>query len=197
MRKIIGLTGGIACGKSTVSAYLQKKGAIIVDADEITHELLQPQGALYNAYVEHWGSQVVESDGSLNRRKVGQLAFSDKQEKEWMNATAHPIIKETILQKLAEIKKGLIIFDVPLLFEAGWDKATNGNCVVFVTPDVQLRRLIARNGYSKEEAMARINAQMPLAEKKRRADWLIDNSGTLAKTYQQVEKLWQEWNAWC
>lgn len=193
MRKIIGLTGGIACGKSTVSAYLRQKGAKIVDADVITHELLAPKGALYRAYVEHWGSQILNEDETLNRRQVGQLAFASDEEKAWLNATAHPLIKQAILQELAAIKSGLIILDVPLLFEAGWDKITDGNCVVYVTAEVQLQRLIARNHYSEQEALARIHAQMPLDEKKRRADWLIDNSGSLAETYRQADSLWQRW----
>lgn len=193
MRKIIGLTGGIACGKSTVSRYLAQKGAQIVDADQIAHELSEPNGALYEAYQNHWGKQVLLADGTLNRRKVGQLAFANYQEKNWLNHTAHPVIKEAIERKLSAIKSGVIILDVPLLFEAGWDKITDGNCVVFVIREIQLQRLIARNGYTRQEALNRINAQMPLNEKKRRADWLIDNSGSLEETYRQADTLWQKW----
>lgn len=193
MRKIIGLTGGIACGKSTVSRYLAQKGAQIVDADQIAHELSEPNGALYEAYQKHWGKQILLADGTLNRRKVGQLAFANAQEKNWLNHTAHPVIKEAIERKISAIKSGVIILDVPLLFEAGWDKITDGNCVVFVTREIQLQRLIARNGYTRQEALNRINAQMPLNEKKRRADWLIDNSGSLEETYRQADTLWQKW----
>ena len=193
MRNIIGLTGGIACGKSTVSRYLAQKGAQIVDADKITHELLQPQGALYEAYRAHWGEQVLQADGSLNCRKVGQIAFASPKEKAWLNQTAHPLIQKAMLERLNSIKSGLIILDVPLLFEAGWDKITNGSCVVFVTAEVQLQRLIARNGYTRQEALDRINAQMPLTEKKRRATWLIDNSGSLEATYRQADALWKQW----
>lgn len=193
MCKIIGLTGGIACGKSTVSHYLAQKGAQIVDADQTAHELLEPNGALYEAYQKHWGKQVLLADGTLNRRKVGQLAFANAQEKNWLNHTAHPIIKEAIERKISVIKSGVIILDVPLLFEAGWDKITDGNCVVFVIREIQLQRLIARNGYTRQEALNRINAQMPLNEKKRRADWLIDNSGSLEETYRQADTLWQKW----
>lgn len=193
MRKIIGLTGGIACGKSTVSRYLAQKGAQIVDADQIAHELSEPNGALYEAYQKHWGKQILLADGTLNRRKVGQLAFANAQEKNWLNHTAHPVIKEAIERKISAIKSGVIILDVPLLFEAGWDKITDRNCVVFVTREIQLQRLIARNGYTRQEALNRINAQMPLNEKKRRADWLIDNSGSLEETYRQADTLWQKW----
>ena len=194
--KIIGLTGGIASGKSTVSAYLRKKGASIIDADAIAHELLEPGKTLYEAYRQHFGEKILLPDGKLNRRAIGQQVFSDPVEREWIGAAAHPLIKQEICQWVKQYraeKKSLIVLDVPLLFESGWDKMAEKVCLVYVEEKIQLERLMKRNGYGREEAEARIAAQMSLEEKKKRADCLIDNSGSLSSTLRQVDNLWKEW----
>ena len=194
--KIIGLTGGIASGKSTVSAYLQEKGASIIDADAIAHELLAPGKPLYEAYRQHFGDKILLSDGQLDRRVIGKLVFSDPAEREWIDATAHPLIQHEICQRVRQYqaeKKSLIVLDVPLLFESGWDKMAEKVCLVYAEEKIQQERLMKRNGYGREEAAARIAAQMPLEEKKKRADCLIDNSGSLPSTLRQVNRLWKEW----
>ncbi|WP_033170815.1 dephospho-CoA kinase [Selenomonas sp. ND2010] len=194
--KIIGLTGGIASGKSTVSAYLQEKGASIIDADGIAHELLEPGRPLYEAYRNHFGEKILLPDGTLDCRAIGQLVFSDPIERKWLNATAHPLIQQEICQRLQRYqaeKKSVIVLDVPLLFESGWDKMAEKVCLVYVEEKIQLARLMKRNGYGREEAAARIAAQMPWEEKKKRADCLIDNSGSLSSTLRQVDDLWKEW----
>ncbi|MCR5438839.1 MAG: dephospho-CoA kinase [Selenomonas sp.] len=194
--KIIGLTGGIASGKSTVSAYLQKKGASIIDADGIAHELLAPGKPLYEVYRNHFGEKILLPDGGLNRRVIGQRVFSDPGERQWIDATAHPLIQQEICRRVKRYqreKKSLIVLDVPLLFESGWDKMAEKVCLVYVEEKIQLARLMKRNGYGREEAAARIAAQMPLEEKKKRADCLIDNSGSLSSTLRQVDNLWKEW----
>lgn len=194
--KVIGLTGGIASGKSTVSRYLREKGAAILDADAIAHALAEPGGSLYLAYRQHFGAAVLQEDGQLNRAAIGKIVFSQPEERAWIDRSAHPLIQAEIKRQLAEKKRQdvpLIVLDVPLLFESGWDKMTEENCLVDVSEAVQLARLMKRDGYDEQAARARIAAQMPLAEKRRRADRLIDNNGDLPATLRQVDRLWKEW----
>ena len=194
--KIIGLTGGIASGKSTVSQYLYSKGAVILDADRIAHELTEPGGRLYKAYLDHFGAAILFPDGRINRAAVGKRVFSRPFEKQWLDSVSHPLILEEIERRILikkEEQPALIVLDIPLLFETGWDKMAEENCLVYVDEDVQLERLMLRNGYSREEAAARIRAQMPLQEKKKWADRLIDNNGSLPSTLRQVDILWKEW----
>lgn len=194
--KVIGLTGGIASGKSTVSRYLREKGAAILDADAIAHALAEPGGSLYLAYRQHFGAAVLQEDGQLNRAAIGKIVFSQPEERAWIDRSAHPLIQAEIKRQLAEKKRQdvpLIVLDVPLLFESGWDKMTEENCLVDVSEAVQLARLMQRDGYDEQAARARIAAQMPLAEKRRRADRLIDNNGDLPATLRQVDLLWKEW----
>ena len=196
MSLVIGLTGGIASGKSTAAKYLQSLGASIVDADAIALALTQIDAPLYKAYCEHFGKKCLYSDGSLNRRQIGEIVFADESERQWLNETAQPIIRQTIMQKIALGKaqnEAIIILDIPLLFETDWYKKTAGNVLVYVDEITQLNRLQARNGYSLEEARNRIKAQMPLATKKALADWLVDNNDTVDKMQAQLYALWQLW----
>lgn len=196
MSLVIGLTGGIASGKSTAAKYLQSLGASIIDADAIALALTQIDAPLYKAYCEHFGKTCLYPDGSLNRRQIGEIVFADESERQWLNETAQPIIRQTIMQKIALGKaqnEAIIILDIPLLFETDWYKKTAGNVLVYVDEITQLNRLQARNGYSLEEAQNRIKAQMPLATKKALADWLVDNNDTVDKMQAQLYALWQLW----
>ncbi|MCR5757562.1 MAG: dephospho-CoA kinase [Selenomonas sp.] len=196
MARLIGLTGGIASGKSTLSRFFQEKGAAVISADELALALAAPGQSLYRLYLEHFGSRVLRADGSLDRRAVGRLVFGNEAELRWLDEHSHPLLKQAMLQEIQlQQQKNfpVIILDVPLLFEAGWDKITEENCLVFVDEATQLARLMRRNGYDEAEARARIAAQMPLAEKKRRADTFIDNNGSLAESFAQAEKIWKEW----
>ncbi len=196
MSLVIGLTGGIASGKSTAAKYLQSLGASIIDADAIALALTQIDAPLYKAYCEHFGKKCLYPDGSLNRRQIGEIVFADESERQWLNETAQPIIRQTIMQKIALGKaqnEAIIILDIPLLFETDWYKKTAGNVLVYVDEITQLNRLQARNGYSLEEAQNRIKAQMPLATKKALADWLVDNNDTVDKMQAQLYALWQLW----
>ena len=121
--KRIGLTGGIACGKSTASAILRRFGAPIIDADAIAHRLMEPGGPLYEAYRAHFGAGVIRPDGQLDRRRIGQIAFADPAEKRWLDAAAHPVIRAAMQQELAEAEAAgvpVAVLDIPLLFETGW-----------------------------------------------------------------------------
>lgn len=193
--KIIGLTGGIACGKSTVSKVLKDCGARIVDADAIAHELSQPNQPIFHAYVELFGPEIVTPEGTLDRAEIARRVFSDTALRDKMNARVHPIIRAVVEDCLdAAHMAGIpaVVLDVPLLFEAGWDALTTDTWVVSLPPSEQLARLLARDHTMDEaEARARIDAQMSLAEKCMRADVVIDNSGTRDETKKCVEKLWK------
>ena len=193
--RIIGLTGGIACGKSTVSNVLKDCGARIVDADAIAHELSRPNQTIFHAYVELFGPEIVTPEGTLDRAEIARRVFSDTVLRDKMNARVHPIIRAAAEDRLDAAHMdgtAVVVLDVPLLFEAGWDALTNDTWVVALPPEEQLARLLARDHTMDEaEARARIAAQMPLAEKCMRADVVIDNSGTREETKERVEKLWE------
>lgn len=190
---IIGLTGGIASGKSTVSGHLASLGAAIIDADKIAARLAEPGEALYKAYVEHFGARVVQADGRLDRRQVGRLTFADPAEKFWVDQVSHPLIRSEVERQLSTGRPGAVqVLDVPLLFEAQWDKLADVIWLVYVRPEIQLARLIKRNAYSEAEARQRIASQMPLEEKRVLADVVIDNSGSRQTTLEQVDRLWEE-----
>lgn len=190
----IGLTGGIASGKSTVSQILRELGASIIDADEIARMLAAPNQPLYQAILAQFGTAVLCEDGSLNRQTLGDMVFADPDCKKKLDALAHPLIQEELMRQLmaAENNAPVIVLDVPLLFEAGWEKLADECWVVYVDLETQRKRLMARNGYSTIQAQERIASQMPLEEKCRRASFIIDNTRDLAYTRKQVLKRWQE-----
>lgn len=194
--KIIGLTGGIACGKSTVSAELRALGAAIIDADALAHELSQPHQPIYNAYVERFGREIVTVDGTLDRAAIARRVFADTALRAEVEAIAHPIIRSAAEERLRVARdenKRAAVLDVPLLFEAGWDALADETWVVALPREEQLARLLARDkAMDAGEARARIAAQMPLAEKCARADVVIDNSGTVEEIREYIGKLWKE-----
>ena len=194
--KIIGLTGGIACGKSTVSTELRAHGAAIIDADALAHELSQPHQPIYNAYVERFGSEIVAADGTLDRAAIARRVFADPAVRAEVEAIAHPIIRSAAEERLRAARdenKRAAVLDVPLLFEAGWDALADETWVVALPHEEQLARLLARDtSMDAGEARARIAAQMPLAEKCARADVVIDNSGTVEEIREYIGKLWKE-----
>ena len=190
--KVIGLTGGIASGKSTVSGFLREKfGAVILDADEVAREIAEPNKPLWKAFVSRYGKEkVLGPDGTLAREAVAEIVFRDASERAWMDSAAHPLIKQRILDRLAECKETgekIVVLDVPLLYEAGWEKIPDEVWVVYVEPKTQLQRLMHRNKLSEALARKRIESQIPIEEKKRRADVIIDNNGTREETIAQVQ----------
>ena len=194
--KIIGLTGGIACGKSTVSTELRARGAAIIDADALAHELSQPHQPIYNAYVERFGREIVTANGALDRAAIARRVFADPAVRAEVDAIAHPLIRmaaEERLRAARDENKRAAVLDVPLLFEAGWDALADETWVVSLPREEQLKRLLARDKAMDEgEARARIAAQMPLAEKCARADVIVDNSGTKEEIREYIGKLWKE-----
>ena len=189
---IIALTGGIASGKSTVSRRLKKLGATVVDADATTARLQEPGAPVWRAYVAHFGERILLENGALNRPMIANIIYGDERERMAVNAMAHPLVKGAMYEEAAAASDcPAIIFDVPLLFEIGWEKEFAAIWLVYVPPEKQLVRLMRRNNIADEEEARRIiTAQMPLDEKRARADIVIDNGGNLRRTYAQVDAAW-------
>ena len=186
----IGLTGSIACGKSTVSAYLRETGIPVVDADAISHALTAPGGVALPALRDAFGDAIF--DGSiLNRRALGSLVFSVSSQLERLNAILHPMIIAEIRAQLDALERThpLVVGDVPLLFECGMEHLFDRIWVVSVPQDVQIVRIMERDHLTEEEAMQRISAQMPLCEKESRADAVICSDGPIEATQAQVRAL--------
>jgi len=190
---LIGLTGGIACGKSTVSAMLVKHNALLVDADQVARDVVEPGETALLQIAEEFGSNVLNSDGSLNRKQLGAIVFSDSDKLRQLEQITHPAIRARMLHSIELYKQqqpeALIVADIPLLYETNQVHLYEGILVVYIPRELQIERLMNRNGITKEEAEARIALQMDIEEKKRRADWVIDNSSTLESTEQQVVSL--------
>lgn len=194
---IIGLTGSIASGKSTVSNMLKDKGYPIVDADKIARQVVEPGTPVIKEIAEHFGDEVLNEDGSLNREKLGERIFKSEEERKKLNSIIHPAIRnEMIRQKEQWISNGAgtVILDIPLLFESKLQSFVEKIIVVSVTPEIQKQRLIARNELNEQEAIDRINSQLPMVEKEAGADAVIDNNGTIEETKMQVETLLDKWN---
>lgn len=188
--KIIGLTGGIASGKSTVTSMLRENGYTVIDTDKIAWQLSEPQQPLWQAYFARYGTQVINADASLNRQAVASIVFASSEEKAWMDSTAHPMIRSAVEQAIESAKKSgeaVVFLDVPLLYEVGWDKMADVVWLVYVDEQVQLNRLMARNNFAEAEAKRRIAAQMPMREKRARAEIVIDNNGSLTELEEQVK----------
>ncbi|ACL69247.1 dephospho-CoA kinase [Halothermothrix orenii] len=191
---IIGLTGGIASGKSTVSNILKELGACIIDADRIAHKILKKGQPGWRGVVGYFGTDIIDDKGEIDRKKLGKLVFNKPEERKKLEKITHPIIISQIKDEIVSLKNkcNLIILDAPLLFEANLDRLVDRVWVVYVDRDIQLRRLQERDGLSREEAILRIETQMPLKEKARLADIVIDNNGSIKKLKKQVIKHWRE-----
>lgn len=194
---IIGLTGGIATGKSTVARLLAARGLTVIDADQVAREVVQPGEEALNDIVHLFGEDMLQEDGTLDRKRLGKRIFGDSEARKQLEAILHPRIRKRMMEKIQNALKthhDPIIVDVPLLFETGWDRLTDANIVVTAPPDVQLKRLMARDTLSEEEAKQRIQAQWPLEEKVKRADWVIDNHGDLNFLNHEVDRLIEQWH---
>ncbi len=189
------MTGGIASGKSTVSERLRRLGAVIVDADGIAREIVKQGKPAWQDIVEWLGPGVLSPGGGLDRSRLGDLVFRDAAARRKLESITHPRIREAALRALAEADRAgrpVAVIDVPLLFEAGWDKLADETWVVYVDPATQLDRLMKRDGLTAEQAKARIDAQMSLEEKTRLADVVIDNSKDPENTGRQVDEAWRQ-----
>lgn len=190
---ILGVTGGIATGKSTVTRALAELGAAVVSADEVARDVVRP-GPVLEQLVKRFGTRILLPDGTLDRRTLGDIVFADAAARADLNGIMHPAIIAEVERRLAELTRRqvpLIVYEAPLLFEAGGEKRVDAVLVVLADPPGQLARLVARDGRGEADARARIAAQLPLADKVARADYLIDNSGSPEETSAQVNALYR------
>lgn len=192
--KAIGLTGGIASGKSTVSQYLKDRGYQVLDADQLVHELQQKEGRLYQALLAYFGPVILDEAGNLDRPQLSQLIFSSPETLRKSSELQDHIIRQELRQRYEDLKRKQSVFfmDIPLLYERQYEGWFDKVWLVYVNSDQQLSRLMARNKLSKEEALDRIQAQMSLEEKRVLADAVVDNSGNLTETYSQLDKLLED-----
>jgi dephospho-CoA kinase len=193
--RVVGLTGGIGSGKSSVARLLAKLGASVIDADQISREVVEPGRPALRKIVDRFGPEVLDSNGRLDRKRLAQIVFADEAARADLNAIVHPAVAERTQEEIAaRAAQGakLVVYDVPLLYETGLERAFPWVIVVHVPPEVQRRRIEARDLLSPDEIEARIRAQMPLAEKMKRATYLVDNSGTLEETEEIVKALYEK-----
>lgn len=191
MGKIIGITGGIASGKSTVTNFLRQKGFEVVDADALVHQLQKPGGRLFQILVEYFGEKVLLENGELDRPLLASLIFSNSEEREWSKETQGKIIREelgSLRDKLAKTED-VFFMDIPLLFEQDYASWFDETWLVYVSRDTQLDRLMNRDQLSKESAETRLASQWPLEEKKKFATYILDNNGSREQLLSQVVTL--------
>ena len=188
---LIGLTGGIGSGKSTVSALLGARGAVIIDADAITRELQQPGTEVFSAIVERFGTEILAADGTLDRAAVADLVFNDPDALKDLTGIVHPAVGLEIARRLeaAQNTDHLVVLDVPLLVESGRDDMA-GLVVVDVDPEIAIARLVEQRGMRESDARARMANQVPREERLAKADVVIDNSGTTGDLAAQIDELW-------
>jgi len=192
---VLGITGGPATGKSLVTAEFGRLGAIVVDADIIAREVLTPGRAEFEAMVSAFGKSILKSDGSLDRKALANIVFSDYGRLAELTAITRPAIVKIIEERIAGFRNGgqtgVLVLDAPLLFESGLAEDVDRIVVVFTDEALQVTRLMERDGLGREEALSRIGAQMSLAEKKKDARYLIDNNGPCEETLRQVRELYE------
>ncbi len=190
----IGLTGGIACGKSTVSEMLVRRGAILVDADRIAREVVEPGSPVLAQVASRFGQAVLNPDGTLHRKKLGDIIFADEFARKELEGILHPPIRKLMRERMEHGEKlhpdKLVVVDVPLLYESGLPAMFSEVMVVYAPRHIQIQRLMNREGISLDQAEERLKAQMPIDRKKELADIVIDNGGTLQETEQQISLFW-------
>jgi len=197
MALIIGLTGGIVSGKSTVARMFKDLGAKIVDADKLGHKVILPQGAAWKRIIKTFGKDILQKDQTINREKLGKIVFANQNLLKKLNKITHPEIIKLIKKEISLAKdkskeeKKILIIDAALIYETKIDRLMDKIIVVYLNEEEQLERLIKRNNLSKKEASQKIKSQIPLKEKIEIADYVIDNSNSLDKTKEQVEKIWE------
>ena len=193
--RLIGLTGGIGSGKSTVARMLAERGAAVVDADLLAREVVEPGQPALAEIAAEFGPSVLLPDGRLDRAALGAVVFADAARRERLNAITHPRVGALMQERIAAALASdapLVAVDIPLLFEGSRQSLFEGVLLVWAPPELQLRRLVERDGMAEAEARARIAAQMPIDEKRALATWVIDNSGPLSATEAQVDEWWRD-----
>jgi dephospho-CoA kinase len=178
---LVGLTGGIASGKSLVARVFKELGAHVIDADRIVHELLEPDQEAWREVLDHFGRAVLFPDNVIDRRKLGEIVFNDAKEREWLNKCLHPKVFAAYTCRVNHLRDrepdAIIVLDAALLIETGYDRNMDKIIVVYADREQQIERLSIRDTLTRSQALARIASQMPLSEKRGRADYVIDNTG--------------------
>jgi dephospho-CoA kinase len=192
----VGLTGGIACGKSTVAQMFVRLGAYLIDFDRLAHEVQEPGTEAWEKIITCFGEGILQPDKKIDRNCLGGIVFGDPKKLAELNRIVHPQVYQEWLLQLEKIgkkeKHAIVLADVPLLFEGNMQHLFDLTVLVLISPEDQICRLIARNGVSHEEAQKRLNSQMPIREKIRLADIVIDNQGMISETEKKVEEIWRE-----
>ncbi len=192
----IGITGGMGTGKETVAGMFADRGALVIDADRIARDAVRPRRAAWRGIVRAFGRKILLPDGRIDRRALGDIVFRDRRKRRLLNAIVHPPVVREMRRRMARAARSgrhpVLVANVPLLFEAGLEGDFDRIVVVSCPRMEQVRRCRARDGLSRAEVERRMRAQLPLAEKRRRADYVVDNGGTLENTERQVQKVWEE-----
>lgn len=197
MTLIIGLTGGIASGKSTVSSMFNDFNIPVIDADQIARDVVRPGEEAYEKIIAQFGSNILRPDRTLDRKKLGSIVFADNKRRQQLNNIVHPAIRQKMLQQRDEYVrdgKSSVVLDIPLLFESKLMHYVDKIIVVYVDENIQLKRLIDRDKLTDQEAKQRINSQLPLKEKVEQADATIDNNGTIKQTAAQLKEILTSWS---
>ena len=192
----VGLTGGIACGKSTVAKMFFEKGAHLIDFDSLAHKVQEPGNTAWQKVVDYFGEEILQPDKKIDRVKLGNIVFADKKKLSELNNIVHPLVYQEWHARLEKIgkkeKHAIVLSDIPLLFEGNMQHLFDLTVLVLIAPEEQIRRLMARNGVSKEEAEKRLKSQIQISEKISLADIIIDNEGSIPETEKKVGQVWQE-----
>lgn len=190
--KVFAITGGIASGKSTFCHLIKAEGLPLVDCDALVHEAYQPGGLIFEAVVGHFGREILSSSGHVDRRRLGQLIFSDETARRQLDQLTHPIVRQMIAERLAVYEASgasHVFVDVPLLFESGLEAQYDASILIDTDEAIQLKRLMSRNFLTETEALSRIRSQMPLSEKRKRASFTLGNNGELEDFLEEGRQL--------
>jgi dephospho-CoA kinase len=192
----VGLTGGIATGKSTVVRMLVKRGARVIDHDGLVHTLQEPGQPVWKRIVETFGRDILDAAERIDRKKLGSLVFDNEQRRKVLEGIVHPAVLEEAQRQRDRIGKedeqAIVLSDIPLLFEVGMKECFDLILLVYAPPEVQIRRVMKRNNLSREEALSRLKSQMPIDEKPKFADLIIRNDGTMRELEKRADEVWQE-----
>ena len=197
MGLVVGLTGGIASGKSTISNMIKEMGFTVIDADVEARIAVEPGRPAYEQIVDYFGEEILQEDGTIDRAKLGAIVFNDEEKRMKLNSFVHPAVRQQMMDKKEKALRNnekLVVLDIPLLLEGNLTTMIDKVLLVYVDEEVQLKRLMERNNFTEEEALARIRSQMPLKEKVKLSDAIIDNNGTIEESKKQLYDILKEWN---
>lgn len=191
---VVGLTGGISSGKSTVTSWFLEKGIIVLDADRIVRQLQKPGSQLLYDLAHEFGSSVIKEDGELARDVLGSIIFHDEVAKQKVNKLIHPLVKQKLVEGIEKAKANgeqLIVLDIPLLFESKFESLVDDTVVVYVPREVQVKRLMKRDQIDESYALAKINSQMSLEQKRARGDYVLNNEHSISELRTQFEQMFE------